>query len=112
MAALLPDLKFALRMLSKHRAFGARPFDIGRLGIRHGAVPIAAGLPCGAIAAFGAARTIESQLFGVTAVDPIAAGFVLTSSRWLERSPARFPHVGRSGSTRRSRYASKGELVG
>jgi putative ABC transport system permease protein len=78
MAALLPDLKFALRMLSKHRAFGARPFDIGRLGIRHGAVPIAAGLPCGAIAAFGAARTIESQLFGVTAVDPIAAGFVLT----------------------------------
>ena len=58
-------------------ALGARPFDVGRLVVRHGAVPIAAGLAFGAVAAFLASRAIEAQFFGVTAVDPITGGFVL-----------------------------------
>jgi ABC-type antimicrobial peptide transport system permease subunit len=58
-------------------ALGARPFDVGRLVIRHGAIPIAAGLAFGAIAAFLASRAIQAQFFGVTAVDPITGGFVV-----------------------------------
>ena len=58
-------------------ALGARPFDVARLVMTHGAAPIAVGLGLGTVAAFLASRAIEAQFFGVTAADSTTLGFVL-----------------------------------
>jgi predicted permease len=59
-------------------ALGATPRGILGMVLGHGALITAAGLIAGAAGAFGLARFIESQLFGVTSHDP--ATFAIVSA--------------------------------
>ena len=62
------------REIAVRLAVGAEPSNITQLFVRQGSVVVAVGLAVGIAAALGAARLIESQLFGVTARDPLAIG--------------------------------------
>ena len=68
------------REIAVRIAVGADPARLTRLFLREGAAVLLPGLVLGTIAALAAGRLIESQLFGVTARDPLslavaAAGF-------------------------------------
>jgi ABC-type antimicrobial peptide transport system permease subunit len=52
-------------------ALGATPLGILGLVLAQGAIVAAAGLGAGLVGAFTLARVMESQLFGITARDPI-----------------------------------------
>jgi len=51
-------------------ALGAAPMDVLRMVIRQGLLPVAFGILLGAAGAFGLARVIASQLYGVKPTDP------------------------------------------
>jgi putative ABC transport system permease protein len=51
-------------------ALGAAPMDVLRMVIRQGLLPVALGILLGAAGAFGLARVIASQLYGVKPTDP------------------------------------------
>ncbi len=51
-------------------ALGAAPLDVLRMVIRQGLLPVALGILLGAAGAFGLARVIASQLYGVKPSDP------------------------------------------
>jgi ABC-type antimicrobial peptide transport system permease subunit len=53
-------------------AVGARPDSVVRLLMREGIVLVASGAALGLVLAAAASRGLESLLFGVTAIDPIA----------------------------------------
>ena len=53
-------------------ALGADPARLTRLFLRQGVSVLAAGLILGLAGALATGRLIESQLFGVTASDPLA----------------------------------------
>jgi putative ABC transport system permease protein len=65
------------REIAVRMAIGAGRAQITRLFVRQGAVVLAAGLALGVIGALGAGRLLESQLFGVTAHDPLALAGVV-----------------------------------
>jgi predicted permease len=70
------------REIAVRLAVGAEPRRITRLFLTEGSRVMLAGLALGLLAALGAGRALESQLFGVGAVDPItltitALGFAL-----------------------------------
>jgi predicted permease len=52
-------------------ALGACPGDVLGLTIGQGMVPVAAGLAAGLLACLGLGRLLQSQLFGVSAFDPL-----------------------------------------
>jgi putative ABC transport system permease protein len=61
---------------------GARNVDILRLVLREGILVIVVGLALGIAGTYAATRLIESQLYGVTAMDPltiVAVGLVLSA---------------------------------
>jgi ABC-type antimicrobial peptide transport system permease subunit len=59
-------------------AVGARPVDVVRLIVSEAGRPVAVGLLTGIVAALGASRAIQSQLYGVRPTDPHT--FVLVSA--------------------------------
>jgi putative ABC transport system permease protein len=61
------EREIAIRM-----ALGADPGRLTRLFVRQGVKVLALGVTIGLAGALGAGRLIESQLFGVTASDPVA----------------------------------------
>jgi predicted permease len=65
------------REIAVRMAIGAGRAQITRLFVRQGAVVLAAGLTLGTIGALAAGRLLESQLFGVTARDPLALAGVV-----------------------------------
>jgi putative ABC transport system permease protein len=52
-------------------ALGARASDVGGLVLRQGSIPIAIGILIGICGSFGLTRLLKSQLFEVSATDPI-----------------------------------------
>jgi putative ABC transport system permease protein len=60
-------------------AIGARPGDVVRLVVGGNAMLVAAGLATGTIAALALTRWLASQLFGITARDPLTFGIVVTT---------------------------------
>jgi ABC-type antimicrobial peptide transport system permease subunit len=64
------------REIAVRMAIGAGRAQITRLFVRQGAVVLGAGLALGVIGALAAGRLLESQLFGVTASDPMALAAV------------------------------------
>jgi putative ABC transport system permease protein len=58
------------REIAVRMAVGADPGGITRLFVRQGLIVLASGLALGIVAATGAGRMLESQLFGVTPRDP------------------------------------------
>ena len=60
------------REIAVRMAVGADPARITRVFVRQGGTILATGLDCGVLAALAGGRLIESQLFGVTAHDPLA----------------------------------------
>ena len=60
------------REIAVRMAVGADPARITRVFVRQGGAILAIGLIAGALAALAGGRLIESQLFGVTAHDPLA----------------------------------------
>src|SRR5262249_8848648 len=74
-------------------ALGAMPSQLVQAVLREGVTLAGIGLAIGAMTAFGIARLLRSQLFGVTASDPMTyaivlgvLGVVLSLACWL---PAR-----------------------
>jgi putative ABC transport system permease protein len=65
------------REIAVRMAIGAGRAQITRLFVRQGAVVLSAGLALGVIGALAAGRLLESQLFGVTAHDPLALAGVV-----------------------------------
>ena len=70
------------REIAVRIAVGADPRQITRLFVMEGSRVMLAGLALGLLAAVGAGRALESQLFGVPPVDPLTlltttAGFAL-----------------------------------
>ena len=61
------EREIAIRM-----ALGADPAGLTRLFLRQGLTVLALGVGIGLVGAVGIGRLIESQLFGVTAADPVA----------------------------------------
>jgi predicted permease len=57
-------------------ALGARSADILALVLREGLVPVAAGMVAGIAGAFGLTRLLKSQLYEVSATDPLIFGGV------------------------------------
>lgn len=53
-------------------ALGAARRDIIRLILRQGAAPLLAGIVTGMLLAAGVARVVRSQIFGISALDPVA----------------------------------------
>jgi predicted permease len=81
------------REIGVRLAFGARTNDVYRLILRDGLMPVAAGIVLGLAAASMVTRLITTELFGVTAADPLThlvaiAGVVLASTAALS-VPAR-----------------------
>jgi putative ABC transport system permease protein len=58
-------------------ALGGQPADIARLIISQGGKMVLSGLAVGTVLALVMARLIASELFGVTAHDPVTFGLVL-----------------------------------
>jgi ABC-type antimicrobial peptide transport system permease subunit len=86
------------REIGIRMALGAEPSAIQRLVVGSSAVFIAGGALAGLTAALGASRWMASQLFGVTATDPltyvgVAALIVATSAVALWRPSRRAAHV-------------------
>jgi predicted permease len=86
------------REIGIRMALGAEPSAIQRLVVGSSAVFIAGGALAGLTAALGASRWMASQLFGVTATDPltyvgVAALIVATSAVALWRPARRAAHV-------------------
>ena len=52
-------------------ALGATRRDVMRLVLRQAAGPLAAGVMLGVLAALGLTRVLQTQLYGVTARDPL-----------------------------------------
>jgi predicted permease len=81
------------REIGVRMAFGARAADVRRLVLRQGGVLAGVGLLLGLLAALGLTRLLRSQLYGVTASDPLAyaAGILLLAGVTLLASyvPAR-----------------------
>jgi ABC-type antimicrobial peptide transport system permease subunit len=67
------------REIAVRLAVGADPARITRLFLQQGGWILLAGLGLGLIGALAAGRLIESQLFGVTARDPIALAAAATA---------------------------------
>jgi putative ABC transport system permease protein len=67
------------REIAVRVAIGADPSRIVRLFVRQGGVILLVGLAGGVLTALGAARVIESQLFGVNARDPLAFAVALAA---------------------------------
>jgi putative ABC transport system permease protein len=62
------------REIAVRLAIGADPGRVTRLFVRQGSLILAAGIALGLLAAVGAGRLIESQLFDVSPHDPAALG--------------------------------------
>jgi putative ABC transport system permease protein len=67
------------REIAVRMAIGAGRTQITRLFVRQGAVVLSAGLALGVIGALAAGRLLDSQLFGVTAHDPVALAGVVAA---------------------------------
>jgi putative ABC transport system permease protein len=65
------------REIGVRMALGAAPSDIRRMFLMSSGRVLAAGTALGLLGAALMARTIESMLFGVSAVDPVSYGFVV-----------------------------------
>ena len=55
-------------------ALGARPADVMRLVLSHGAILVGVGLTAGLAGAFASTRFLESLVYGVSTIDPITFG--------------------------------------
>jgi putative ABC transport system permease protein len=67
------------REMGVRLALGARPADVRRMVVGHGAVLGAAGVAIGLGAAVGLTRLMSALLFGVRPVDPLSYGAVATA---------------------------------
>ena len=52
-------------------AFGARPVDVLKLVVKQGMILALVGVVLGLIVSFASTRVLASQLYGVTATDPL-----------------------------------------
>jgi putative ABC transport system permease protein len=67
-----------MRELGIRIALGARKGDVLRLVLREGAMPVIAGLVLGLLAAWASLRVLQSQLYDMSATDPLTfAGMAL-----------------------------------
>jgi len=74
------------REIGVRLALGARPGEVRRMFVRRALVPVGFGVALGLAAAAGLTRIMESQLFGVSPLDPLthlAVLLVLVFAAWL-----------------------------
>jgi putative ABC transport system permease protein len=64
------------REIGIRTALGARTFDVVRLVVLEGMTPALIGIAAGVVAALGAAKLLETLVFGVSASDPLTLAVV------------------------------------
>jgi putative ABC transport system permease protein len=66
-----------VREIGVRMALGAQPWDVLRLILRQGMKPVVFGSLGGLAGSLAASRLVSSQLYGVSAFDPITLAFIL-----------------------------------